>query len=321
MINVDVGEEIDVSVVSPVFGCADCLPELVEEISEAFDGYQYIEIILVCDRSPDRSWQVIRELADRDSRIVGLLLAKNVGQHHAVTAGLDSASGRISVVLDCDLQADPQDAVTLVKVIEGGEHIAIAESASTGQSSKRRIGERWLYYRLINLLDVSSSPQRHGTHSFFALSETARRAVCSYRERLRQLSVILRDVGFDPVYVPIKLRPRRDGPSSYSTRDRLNLAFEGLLLYSSRVLKDLIPVSFVLFFATVIIAAVFMTRYLWGGPSLPGWFSTVQLLLFVSSLQLLSLGVTGLYLHSVLVELRRRPGYVIAETTRVEHQP
>ena len=140
---------------------------------------------------------------------------------------------------------------------------------------------------------------------------------CFVKIIIRQLSIILRDVGFEPIYVPVEHRARKNGKSSYSTLDRLNLALEGLLLYGSRVLKYLVVLSFALFLATVSIAAIFLTRQLLGWSSLPGWFSTIQLLLFLASLQLFGMGITGLYLHSILVELRRRPGYVIAETTRI----
>jgi dolichol-phosphate mannosyltransferase len=307
--------EIDISIVSPVYGCAPCLSELVNRLSETFDDYGSLEIILVCDRSPDDSWEVIRELANSDDRITGLLLAKNVGQHQAVSAGLDHATGRTTVVLDCDLQDRPEDALSLVRAIESGGHIAIGESAFRGKESPGRTTARKLYFRLLDFLDGPSSADRNRNHSFFALSTTARLAVCSYRERVRQLSVILRDVGFEPVYIPVTHRSRRKGPSSYSTLDRLNLGLEGLLLHGSRVLKYLILVSFVLFLATVSIAAVFFTRRLFGWSALPGWFSTIQLLLLLTSVQLLGLGVTGLYLHSILVELRQRPIYIIAETT------
>lgn len=309
--------EIDISIVSPVYGCAPCLSELVNRLSETFDDYGSLEIIFVCDRSPDDSWEVIRELANSDDRITGLLLAKNVGQHQAVSAGLDHATGRTTVVLDCDLQDRPEDALSLVRAIESGGHIAIGESAFRGKESPGRTTARKLYFRLLDLLDGPSSAGRNRNHSFFALSTTARLAVCSYQERVRQLSVILRDVGFEPTYVTVAHRPRGKGRSSYSTLNRLNLALEGLLLHGSRILKYLIVLSFFLFVATASIGIFFLTRRVLGWSSLPGWFSTIQLLLFLTSVQLLSLGITGLYLHSILVELRRRPGYVIAETTRM----
>jgi len=302
------------TVVSPVYGCAECLPELVARIHEAFDGEKDLEVLLVCDRSPDDSWSVIGRLAEQYPFVRGLLLAKNVGQQHAVSAGLDHARGDITVVLDCDLQDRPEDAVKLVASVRDGAHIAVAESPFRGNSSRSRTLVRRLYFRVLDLLDESGS-RRHQTHSFFALSRTAREAFCSYSERLRQVSVILRDLGFDPVFVAVEHEERRDASSSYRFRDRANLAFEGFVLYGSRVLKYLILLSFAMFLVTVGVAVTMLSRQLLGGESLPGWFSTFQLLLLITSIQLLSLGVTGLYLHSILTELRARPPYLIAAVT------
>ncbi len=307
--------EVGVSVVSPVFGCSRYLPELVERLEKAFSDYSSIEIILVCDSSPDDSWEVIKGLSASRPFVRGVLLAKNVGQHQAISAGMDLASGQITVVLDCDLQDRPEDAARLVCEIDRGAHIAIARSSFRGRSSRRRFLGRWLYFRFLDVLEAPTASERHTTYSFFALSATARRAFCLYSERLRHVSIILRDLGFAPVFVEVEHLERRDSGSSYSTRDRVNLALDGFFLYGSRVLKYLVLISFGLFLMTGGVAAFVLLRFVFGGPSLPGWFSTVQLLLIVVSIQLLSLGITGLYLHYVVSELRQRPGYVVAELT------
>lgn len=308
------GEMKCLSIVSPVYGCDRYLPELIDRTLQTFGDDFDLEIVLVCDRSPDGSWSVIKDLAGEHPCVQGLLLAKNVGQQHAMSAGIDHATGDITVVLDCDLQDRPEDARRLVEEIERGAHIAVGQSTFRGRSSWMRTLTRKVYFRILDLLEPAGA-ERHRTHSFFALSSTARVAFCSYSERLRQVSVILRDLGFDPVYVDVDHEERRDATSSYSIRDRINLAFEGFVLFGSRVLKYLILLSFGLFAATVGVAVTMLLRFLMGGSSLPGWFSTVQLLLLITSIQLLSLGVTGMYLHAILTELRRRPPYVVAERT------
>jgi dolichol-phosphate mannosyltransferase len=98
----------DISVVSPVYGCRDCLEALVDAVRHAFDdtGLDW-ELILVDDRGPDHPWPVIEDLAARDSRVRGLRLARNHGQHLAIWAGLEEARGDWVAVIDCDLQDDP----------------------------------------------------------------------------------------------------------------------------------------------------------------------------------------------------------------------
>jgi polyisoprenyl-phosphate glycosyltransferase len=307
--------DIEVSVVCPVFGCSRHLLELVERLENALSGYPTSEIILVCDRSPDDSWEIIKNLSLSRPWVKGVLLAKNVGQQQAISAGIDLASGEMTVVLDCDLQDRPEDTIKLIRELENGEHIAIAHSRFRGRSSRMRSLGRWLYYRSLDALDSESDSGRHRTSSFFALSSTARRAFCLYSERLRLISIIIRDLGFDPVYVEVEHVERRDSNSSYTTRDRINLALDGFILHGARALKYLILVSFVLFFTTLAVAVFVLLRFVLGDTTLPGWFSTIQLLLTITSIQLLSLGVTGLYLHYVVSELRHRPGYVVAEHT------
>ncbi len=303
-----------ISVVSPVYGCERFLTELVERLLQTFEDDYVLEIVLVCDRSPDESWSIIKSLADDHECVRGLLLAKNVGQQHAVSAGLDHATGDITVVLDCDLQDRPEDARRLVEAIEEGAHLAIGQSTFRGRSTWARTFLRRAYFRVLDFLEPTGM-QRHQTHSFFALSATARVAFCAYTERLRQVSVILRDLGFSPVFVDVEHEERSDASTSYSIRDRINLAFEGFVLYGSRVLKYLIVLSLGLFVATIGVTMAMLLRFFLGGESLPGWFSTMQLLLLITSIQLLSLGVMGLYLHTVLTELRARPRYVVAERT------
>ena len=85
---------VEISVVSPVYGCSACLPELCNRLRQSLlhitENY---EIILVNDASPDNPWQIIRSLANADKRIKGIDLSRNFGQHYAITAGLDYARG------------------------------------------------------------------------------------------------------------------------------------------------------------------------------------------------------------------------------------
>ena len=94
-----------ISIVTPIYGCSCCLNELCSRLaltlSQITENY---EIILVNDSSPDGSWEIIKQLAEADSRIKGINLSRNFGQHFAITAGLDYARGDWIVVMDCDLQ-------------------------------------------------------------------------------------------------------------------------------------------------------------------------------------------------------------------------
>src|SRR5262245_56119690 len=102
-------EPVELSVVIPVYGCAPCLTHLYERIVSVADSITSSwEAILVDDRSPDDAWTTVSRLAERDPRVVGIRLSRNFGQEAAISAGLQRARGRWTVVMDCDLQDPPE---------------------------------------------------------------------------------------------------------------------------------------------------------------------------------------------------------------------
>jgi undecaprenyl-phosphate 4-deoxy-4-formamido-L-arabinose transferase len=109
----------EISVVIPVYRSAEIIPHLCAGLRESLNAYSY-EVILVNDRSPDNSWEAIREEASDDKRFVGINLRVNVGQDRAIMAGLNHASGEFAVIMDDDLQHDPADITPLYqKILEG----------------------------------------------------------------------------------------------------------------------------------------------------------------------------------------------------------
>jgi len=306
---------INVSVVSPVYGCAKCLPELVQRTIKSLSEYANIEIILVCDRSPDDSWQVIKRLATQDSRVKGILLSKNVGQHQAISAGVKMATGRATVVLDCDLQDRPEDIPNLLAVLGQGHGVAVAKSSFRGKKGFRRKVERRVYYKVLDVLTGNRKENTHSTMSFFALSAATRDAFNTYPEKRRHVSAIVKDIGFSLQYVPVEHEEIADNDSSYSTRKRINLGFEGVILHGARVLKYAVVLSLLFFVVTFAVLGFIILIKLTGGQSLPGWLSTIALLLLVVSIQFLTIGIVGIFLSDILTEVRARPGFLIEETT------
>ena len=110
-----------ISIVTPVYGCARALPELYERLVKTLASItENFDIIMVNDQSPDGAWTIIQQLAAKDPRVKGINLSRNFGQHRAITAGLDFADGDWVVVMDCDLQDQPEEITKLYnKAIEG----------------------------------------------------------------------------------------------------------------------------------------------------------------------------------------------------------
>src|SRR5215471_10754724 len=115
-----------ISVVTPVYGCRTCLPQLYARLSKTLGQIsQDFEIIMVNDASPDGAWEAIEKLAAEDPRVKGVNLSRNFGQHRAITAGLDYVSGEWVVVMDCDLQDQPEQILKLFEPTKAGYDVVL----------------------------------------------------------------------------------------------------------------------------------------------------------------------------------------------------
>ncbi|MBT8134641.1 MAG: glycosyltransferase family 2 protein, partial [Gammaproteobacteria bacterium] len=103
-----------ISVITPVYGCESCLNQLHARLEAALTAITSdYEIIMVNDGSPDDAWQTIKSLAEKDTKTKGVNLSRNFGQHRAITAGLDYANGDWVIIMDCDLQDQPEEIMKL----------------------------------------------------------------------------------------------------------------------------------------------------------------------------------------------------------------
>ena len=120
-------EEIEISIVSPVYRAENLVDKLVERIvasvSQITDSY---EIILVEDCGPDYSWNKIVENCKKNQKIKGIKLSRNYGQQHAIQAGLDVSKGKYVITMDCDLQDQPEEIYKLLKKAKEGFEIVVA---------------------------------------------------------------------------------------------------------------------------------------------------------------------------------------------------
>ena len=300
---------VEVSIVSAVYGCQECLTTLANEIEQGLRNCGDFEIILVCDKSPDDSWEVIRDLCASNPRVKGILLARNYGQQVAISAGLAAASGNAAIVLDCDLQDDPADIPRMLDELRAGADVVIAVSPYRGSRSLIRRVPRKMYFKVLDYLAPNS---RNTNVSFFALSRKAITAFNRHGERGRHVSEIVRNVGLDPKFVDVQHRESSRG-STYSFRKRLALAYEGFLFNSERLSRHLTLGSIVLSLISFLSGFALIGWRVVRTEFPPGWISQMVLLALVVALQMFTFGVLGGLMQKVLTEVRARPLYLVDE--------
>jgi polyisoprenyl-phosphate glycosyltransferase len=306
------GDRVELSVVVPVYGCAPCLRSLCERVTAAVEpiarGY---EIVLVDDRSPDGAWPVIQDLSAEDSRVRGVRLSRNFGQHAAITAGFSEARGSRVVVMDCDLQDPPEQIPRLYERSLAGKDIVLVRRVGRRHSMVRRAAAG-AYFRLMRAFINSELDGEYGTFSI-----VTRPVVDAYLEigdRARHYLSILDWLGFERDEIDIPHEARASGRSSYTWKRLMRHALEGLFFQTTVVLRWIIYFGFAVSIGGVGLAAYLIYFALANHPY-PGWTSLAVLILLIGGFIMVSTGVTGLYIGQIFEQVRGRPIFVVAERT------
>lgn len=298
----------ELSIVVPVYKCDECLRQLHERLVAALtDVALLFEIIFVDDRSPDGSWSTLCDLAQRDQRVRVVRLSRNFGQHAAITAGLEYASGDWIVVMDCDLQDPPEQVPVLYDKAHEGFDVVFARRVGGGQSFFRRLASAG-YFRVLNALLGTQFDAGFG--NFSVISRRVRDEFLRMRDKDRHYLMILRWLGFETTSIDFPYARRYAGKSSYTFGMLLRFAFDGLFFQTTTLLRWIVYLGFTVSGLGLLLAVFYIVNYFVGNPY-AGWTSLGVLLLVLGGFIIVSTGVTGLYVGKIFVQTKDRPLYVV----------
>lgn len=301
----------DISVVSPVYCCADCLRALCGRIDAALAATDAsYEIVLVDDASPDAAWPVMCELAGADPRIKAVALSRNFGQHCAIAAGLEHARGRWIVVMDCDLQDRPEEIAALYARAREGFDVVFAEREVRRDGWFKRNSSR-AFIALLNWL--SGADYDYRTANFGIYGRAVIDAVRSMGDRARFFPVMVRWTGFRRTSIPVQHDARGNGGSSYSLRKLLKLALDIMLSYSDKPLRLVATAGLVISIVALAMTAFSLYRYLHGDVTVAGYTSVIASMWLLAGVMLFCMGIIGLYVGRVFEAVKSRPVFIVRE--------
>lgn len=271
------------------------------------------EIILVQDRGPYDSWSRIQAHAARDARIRGVRLSLNFGQHRAITAGLDQACGEWVVVMDCDLQDQPEEIPALYHhAQQAGYDLVLARRVMRQDSWLKRLGSRSFYGVLSYLTDTSQDP---AIANFGIYHHRVIVAVRTMRESIRYFPTMVRWVGFRAGSLAVAHAERPTGRSGYNIRQLFNLALDIILAYSDKPLRLTVQLGLSISAISFLMVLVTLVRYGAGHSWPPGYVSLFISVWFFAGLLLSVLGMVGLYVGKTFEQVKARPLYVLDSIT------
>lgn len=311
-----------ISVVIPVYGSPESLHELCRRVDNALNDYfeSSYELILVNDGCPYNSWSKVELLTEQYPNLIGLKLSRNFGQHFAMSAGIDEASGECVVFMDCDLQDRPEDIIKLYEKYHSTEaQIVFARSEIRGKKTLVRQFTSKLYYRVYDYLSYNTD--RSFNTSFMLMSREVADAFTSMRESRRQFFSLVSYLGFTPEFVDVEHDERFEGESSYTFSTRLQMALKGITSNSTRLLK--LGVSLGATFSTFsFLYGLYLIIVKLINPEtiVSGWTAIMVTIFFATGLIMLLLGILGSYIETIFWEVKQRPFYFVEKKIKGQHK-
>ena len=305
------GNQILISVVSPVYRAENTISKLVGEVEKNLGSFtQNYEIILVNDQSPDNSWFEIMKECKRNPRVKGINLSRNFGQHYAITAGLHFSEGQWIVVMDCDLQDRPEEIPALyAKAIEGWDSV-LAQRLIRQDGFFKKIFSKFFYYLFSKLTDDNHD---HTIANFGIYNRKVIDAVLEMGDQIRFFPTMVKWVGFSKYYLPVKHAEREEGKTSYNFNKLVNLAIDAIISFSDKPLRLTIKFGFLSIFISLLVMFFYFMLYITGRIKVAGYTSLILSFWFLSSVVIFILGIIGLYIGKIFDKVKDRPGFIISE--------
>lgn len=307
-----------VSVVIPVYQGAQTLPGLVKELAELVEPvrtpgghlYRVGEVILVWDRGPDHSDEVIRSLALENDWVRPVFLSRNFGQHAATQAGMVATGGEWIVTMDEDGQHDPADiALLLDAALEARSQVAYAAPSNPPPHGfVRNTASRTTKWIFTRLLTDGGLPD---FHSFRLLAGEVGRSVAAYAGPGMYFDVALSWAVRDAVAVPIRMRDEGRQASNYTYRRLAGHFWRMVVSTGTKPLRLVALLGTLSAIAGVVFSLYLAGLRIAGETPVQGWTSVMVAVLVVGGLILLSLGIVAEYIGSISAAALGRPSFVV----------
>lgn len=301
------------SVVVPCFNEEEGLREFYARMRRSIDSssiHSY-EMVFVDDGSRDATWDVILELKKIDNNVRGIRLSRNFGHQSALAAGLHGAKGQYIFIIDSDLQDPPELLPSFVAKANSGFDVVYGQrNIRHGETYFKKMSAL-LFYRVLSSMADIDIPKDTG--DFRLINKKVLDAYNRLSESHRFTRGLIAWLGFKQTALVYDRHPRFAGVTKYPLKKMISFSFDAVTGFSLKPLRLIILLGVISSF----ISAIIFLYTIWGWLFLrttPGWASIMTVVLFLSSVQLICIGVIGEYVGRTLTEAKRRPLFLIDET-------
>lgn len=310
-----------ISLVVPCYNEEEVLPYFYEEFCKAAEQLaEYtVEVIFINDGSRDRTLAVLREFAQIDSRVKYISLSRNFGKESAIYAGFDHADGDYVVMMDADLQDPPSLLPEMMRAIkeEGYDSAATRRVTRKGEPAVRSFFARRFYHLMRK---ISSAEIMDGARDYRLMTRQFKNAVMQMSEYNRFSKGIFGWVGFRTKWIEFDNIERKAGETKWSFWKLFKYSIEGIMAFSTVPLAIASVFGIVSCVAAFVLLIAIMARTIMLGDPVAGWPSLMCIVLLLGGIQLLGIGILGMYLSKTYLETKKRPIYICGETNLDEEK-
>ncbi len=300
-----------ITVVIPVFNEEGNIKAIVESLNIVFQDLIEIEheIIFVDDGSTDATLPVVMSLSANNKNISYISFSKNFGKDNAIIAGLKNTHSDAVITIDADLQHPPSLIPEFINWWQNGYHVVYAyrKDKNLHASFFTRIRSKLFYKAISAFSDVQ---MENGISDYKLIDKKVVDVINNLPEDRPFLRGLLKWVGFNQKAVEYEPMERYTGTTKYSVTNLMKLATQGLTSFSTKPLTFAIYLGF-FFSATSLLYIPYVMLSLYFNLARSGWASVIVTIAFFGGLQLMIMGIIGLYLGKTFIQSKRRPRYII----------
>ena len=298
------------SVVIPAFNEEEMIETASNTISNILknENIDY-ELVFVDDGSKDNTWKEIERISKNDAKVSGICFSRNFGKDPAIFAGLEYVRGDCCVVIDCDLQQPPEKIVDMYRLWEQGYEVVEGIKTNRGKESGFH---KFAAHRFYKMMSGAIDDDMSNTSDFKLLDRKVVDTLNQMPEKQAFFRALSFWVGFKKTTVTYEVQERSAGESKWSTKSLIKYAIRNLGSFTAAPIHIITWLGFLMLIISLVFTVIALVQK-FKGQAVEGFTTVIILILFASSVVMISLGIIGYYVARIFEELKGRPKYVVEE--------
>lgn len=310
-----------ISIIIPCYNEEESIPLHYQEFKKCVAQFPQTvkwEMIYINDGSKDQTEKILNTLAKQDENVRTISFSRNFGKEAAMLAGLEHAKGDFVAIMDVDLQDPPELLVKMYQILQiqpNTDVVATYRQDRQGEGKLKSFFSHQFYNVMNRISDVKMKP---GARDYRLMRRQVVDSILSMKEYNRFSKGIFMWVGFETEWIAFENVNRVAGKTNFNFVKLTSYALDGIISFSVKPLIFISTIGLIIFVITLLLGIVVVIRTLIFGDPVSGWTSTVAIILFIGSIQILGIGLLGQYMARMYNEVKYRPAYIVKRKNNFE---